>query len=312
MKTSLVTAVLNEEKTIQPLLLSIFQQTQKPDEVIIVDGGSKDKTIKSIKDFKIKFEPASIIRIIVTNGANRAKGRNTGIKLAKNEIIVLTDAGCVLEKNWLAGITAPFINSQIEVVSGYYRGHRAASIFERCVAVYTLVVPERVRLNHFLPSARSMALRKKVWQEAGGFPEEFSLNEDYVFAKKLKKQGRKFYFAKKAIVFWQPRENLLKAFLMFYNFARGDSQAGIFRPKVCLVFLRYLLGGVFLFVGFAKSDIILNTLYMLLIAYIIWAITKNYKYVGHWQAIFYLPILQFAADLAVLAGTIRGILDVKI
>ena len=77
-----------------------------------------------------------------------------------------------------------------------------------------------------------MAIRKRVWEEAGRFPEEFSLNEDYVFTKTLKRMGKKFQFAKGAIVYWKPRENFKKAFLMFYYFAKGDAEARLFRPKV--------------------------------------------------------------------------------
>ncbi len=230
MKVSVVITVLNEEGSILPLLESIFHQTQKPAEVIIVDGGSKDKTVNLINDFKIKFKFNTIIRIIVVNGGNRSVGRNAGIKLAENEIIALTDAGCVLDKNWLKEITAPFDDQTVEVVGGYYKP-QASSIFARCVAVYTLVMPDKVNSDKFLPAARSMAIRQKTWQEVGGFPEEFSLNEDYVFARRLKKRGVKFFFAKAAIVYWQPPQTLKKVFRMFFNFAKGEAQARIFRPK---------------------------------------------------------------------------------
>ncbi|RLG16029.1 glycosyltransferase, partial [Nanoarchaeota archaeon] len=44
MKVSLICTVLNEEDTIEDLLKSIIKQTRRPDEFVIVDGGSKDKT----------------------------------------------------------------------------------------------------------------------------------------------------------------------------------------------------------------------------------------------------------------------------
>ncbi|MBI3069677.1 MAG: glycosyltransferase, partial [Candidatus Levybacteria bacterium] len=42
MKTTFITTVKNEEKTIVPLLYSLFRQSVLPDEIIIVDGGSLD------------------------------------------------------------------------------------------------------------------------------------------------------------------------------------------------------------------------------------------------------------------------------
>lgn len=299
MKVSIVVTVLNEEESIIRLLESIFYQTKKPDEVVIVDGGSKDKTVRLIKEFKN-------IRLVELKGANRPRGRNVGIKMTKNEIIAITDGGCVLDKNWLEEIISPFKDPKVEIVSGYYRV-QAKSVFGKCVGVYTLVMPDRINTREFLPSTRSMAFRKNVWKEAGGFPEKFSLNEDYVFAQILKKTGKKFYFTKRAIVYWKPRENLKKAFLMFYYFAKGDAQASVLRLKVILIFIRYFIGAT-LFVYAFKHPGLFAICYLLVASYILWAIFKNYKYVKHWQAAFFLPLLQFTSDIAIIIGTIRGII----
>lgn len=299
MKVSLVITVLNEEETITSLLESIFSQTKKPDEVIIVDGGSKDKTIQKIREHKEKLDKKGFIRVIEKKGANRPVGRNLGIEAAKEDIIAITDAGCVLDKRWIEEITDPFNDSDVEVVSGYYKT-MASSVFEKCLATYALVMPERINPKEFLPSARSMAIRKSTWRDAGGFPENFPFNEDYVFAHTLKRLGENFYFTKKAIVYWKPRENIQKAFLMFFYFAKGDANAYIFRPKVILIFLRYTIGVLLLFKSLVFS--------LLIILYFIWAILKNYRYVKEWQAFLFLPLLQIASDVAVIAGTIWGTL----
>ena len=99
MRVSLITTVLNEEKTIDVFLDSVAAQTKKPDEVIVVDGGSVDWTIDKLQrrgvsdiNLKIMSEP----------GANRSQGRNAGVKIATGEIVAITDAGCVLDKDWLS------------------------------------------------------------------------------------------------------------------------------------------------------------------------------------------------------------------
>jgi glycosyltransferase involved in cell wall biosynthesis len=48
MKTSLITTVYNEQNSISDFLKSIFEQTLLPDEIVIVDGGSKDQTVQMI------------------------------------------------------------------------------------------------------------------------------------------------------------------------------------------------------------------------------------------------------------------------
>lgn len=302
---SLVITVFNEEKTIVPLLQSIRLQTKKPDEVIIVDGFSKDRTVEKIKEFKKRFDKKGTIRLIKKR-SNRPVGRNLGIERARGRIIAITDAGCILHKNWLREIIRPFEDGAVDVVSGYYRS-QDASPFERSVAAYTLVMPDRINPKNFLPSARSMAMRKSVWKRSGGFPKDFPLNEDYVFAHKLKKLGFKFSFTRKAIVYWKPRENIFKAFLMFYFFALGDSLAGIFRPKVILIFFRYVLVIWLLIISSSLSFyFMLQVISYILMVYIAWAVWKNYKYVKHSSAFLFLPLLQLTSDSAAILGTSVG------
>ncbi len=311
MKVSFVSTVYNEELTIKSLLESLFLQAKFPDEIIIVDGGSTDNTVSEISNFQFPISNIKAkIKLIFKEG-NRSVGRNEAIKISSSEIVVCSDAGCVLDKDWVKNIINPFKNPKIDVVAGYYRGE-GKTIFQKCLIPYVLVMPDRVDTNDFLPASRSMAFKKSIWEKAGKFPEEYSNNEDYAFAKKLKKINANIVFEEKAIVHWIPRNNLKDAFIMFYRFAKGDAESRIFRPKVMLIFLRYL-AVLFLIVFYLifRSYIMLNTLCLILIVYILWSILKNYKYVNDLRAIFYLPLIQFASDIAVIVGTIKGLLSVE-
>lgn len=306
MKISFITTVLNEEKTINVFLDSLSKQTQKPQEVIIADAGSSDQTIKKIKSFQVS-NPTIMIRIIVVKGANRAGGRNEAIKNGSGDIIVCSDAGCILDKNWLKNIIEPFSNPKIDVVAGYYKPI-TKNIFQECLATYTCVMPDRVDLKNFLPSSRSIAFKKSVWQKIGGYTEYLDTCEDLVFAKKLKDAGYKFKTRLDAIVYWPQRKNLKEAALQFYRYAEGDGKARYIRPQTPLLFLRYLIGAGLLVIFFlSKSSFILYLISVILFLYLLWAIVKNFKYVKHWQAVFILPILQFTADFSVMAGFLKGL-----
>lgn len=307
---SLIVTVYNEEETIEHLLDSIVHQTRIPDEVIIVDGGSSDRTVEKIKLKINEFIKKKIdIKVFIKRG-NRAVGRNEAIRKAKGTIILVSDAGCILDKKWIETITKPFQNSSVDVVGGYYKG-LAKTVFQKCLVPYVLVMPERVDENNFLPATRSMAFTKNIWEQVGGFPEKYSYNEDYVFAKSLKKAGAKTIFEKKAIVYWIPRKNIFEAFWMFYKFSFGDVQAGIIRPKVVLIFARYIIFISIIIFSFILSSSFFLLTGTLIFLYFFWAVYKNYTYIKDWRAVFILPSLQITSDLAVMIGSFVGFFNRK-
>lgn len=303
MKISFITTILNEERSINALIDSIISQTREPFEIVIVDAGSTDNTVKIIKEYQKKIRN---LKLIIRKG-NRSVGRNEAIKRAVGDVIVATDAGCSLDKNWIKNITKDLKDANVDVVGGYYIPI-TNSVFERCLAAYTSIMPDKIDIQRFLPSSRSIAFRKSAWSKVGGYPENFRTCEDIIFAKKLKKYF-KITFKENAIVYWPQRENIIEAFKQFFNYALGDGTAHHIRAQTPILYLRYFFGLALLILYFGSN----NSMYfffmiMLLILYIIWAISKNYKYVNALKGLFFLPLLQFVADIAVLLGTSLGLI----
>ena len=306
MKISFITTVFNEEKTINKFLDSLISQSKLPTEIIIVDGKSNDETIQRIKKYASKFKKKRVVFTLVIKKGNRSIGRNEAIKNATGDLIVCSDAGNILDRNWIKNITKPFIDKSVDVVSGYYKG-KAKNIFQKCLIPYVLVMPDKLDPATFLPATRSIAFKKTIWEKIGGFDEELSHNEDYVFARKLKEKGAKIVFAKDAIVYWTPRNSFKEACIMFFRFALGDAEAGIWRTNVLLLLARYFLGLYFLFLSFLyKSVMPFIIISVGIILYLMWAIQKNYKYVRDKRALVILPLLQITADISVLTGTCMG------
>lgn len=307
MKTSFVVTILNESETIESLLNSLASQTKIPNQILIVDGGSTDRTVFKIREFISKHKEVGKRIQLYQKPGNRSIGRNYGVEKATGEIILFSDAGCTLKNNWGEEIIMPFQDKETDVVSGYYEG-KAKSDFQKALIPYVLVMPDKVNPDSFLPATRSMAIRKEVFEGLDGFDEKLSHNEDYAFAKKLEKQKKKIVFTKNAIVYWTPRNNLSQAFNMFYRFAKGDIQAGIVRPQVLFLFARYAIGINVLIAAFiTQNQSLWYAIGVGLILYIIWSIQKNYNYVKKVSALFWLPVIQFTADVSVMLGSIVGL-----
>jgi glycosyltransferase involved in cell wall biosynthesis len=226
MKISLVVPVKNEADSIEQLLRSIAAQTRQPDEVVIVDGGSTDRTPEIIEAWARRHAPANWIRIQRVDEASPGKGRNIGIAAASNEWIALTDAGIRLESTWLERLSNKIgYESSPAIVYGNYEP-LCQTFFERCAAL-AYVSPKQVRGGHLLraPSIASVLLRRPVWQAVGGFP-DLRAAEDLIFMRRIEERSYKTGWAHDATAWWQLQPTLGRTFRKFVSYSRHNVLAG--------------------------------------------------------------------------------------
>jgi len=308
---SLVITVLNEGDTIYDLMDSIAEMSLLPEETVVVDGGSSDDTVDTLKTFAQAKKGAAIGLRIFEQAGNRSVGRNAGIEQAKNDVIAITDAGCTVDEDWLLQLWERYqlhqANQQV-IISGYYQPATAISNFQQAVAPYVLVMPDKVDTATFLPATRSMLITRQAWSALGTFDESKPDNEDYVMAREIKRSQVTLDFASQAIVYWQPVKTLAAFAKMIFRFARGDAVAGLWRWKVGLLFGRYLaaVGLTWWLWRNVSFNVFLFIMTGLAISYLVWAIVKNASYIqkGAWV---WLPILQITSDGAVIWGTMVGL-----
>ena len=84
MKTSVIIPTLNEEKNV-PIVLKDLKKMKCVKEIIIVDGHSKDKTVKIAKRFGCK---------VIYDDKGKGSALREGMKIAKGDIVILMDADC--------------------------------------------------------------------------------------------------------------------------------------------------------------------------------------------------------------------------
>lgn len=92
---SIIIPAFNAEKTIKKTLASIFDQTFKNFEIIVVNDGSKDKTLKILNQYKNK------ITLVKQPNQGAPAARNTGAKLAQGRYILFVDADVILKPDML-------------------------------------------------------------------------------------------------------------------------------------------------------------------------------------------------------------------
>lgn len=326
MKVSVCLAIKNEEKSISPLLDSLLVQTKKPDEIVIVDGASEDRTVQIIRHYQKKNKRIKLLVEKVT----RAGGRNLAVEVARNPIVAFTDGDCVAEKNWLKRITAPFKHKEVDphhqkfgvgvdIVAGFYK-MKQDTVFRKAEALFLGIMPSKFDIS-FLPSTRSIAFRKRIWERIGGFPDgPVNSAEDTDFNYKAVKLGARYSRVKNARVEWSIPESFKGLIVKFFNYSMWDVRYGIWwhptqrysshNIKAILKFVRYGLGILILILAFG-NPLLWLVLGLGLILYIFWAFRKVFLeskdiLAGAWGV-----VLQFTSDFAVMAGFIVGLMTKK-
>jgi len=117
---SIVIPTLNSARTLGPCLQSIFEQDYPKDkvEVIVVDGGSFDKTT----DIAREYRAVKILRNPLRTGE---AGKAVGAEMAKNELIAFIDSDNILPSlNWLKAMVTPFKDQEIAGTEPLYYARR--------------------------------------------------------------------------------------------------------------------------------------------------------------------------------------------
>lgn len=241
---SLIATVLNEGDNIHHLFDSIKRQTRRPDEIVIVDGGSSDDTLAIIAGYAEDLP----LRCFVERGCNISQGRNRAIAEAKGDIIAVTDAGVRLSASWLEKITAPLCSDPALMVVGGFFLADPQTAFEAALGATTLPLAREIDGAAFLPSSRSIAFRKSAADAIGGYPEWLDFCEDLIFDLRLRERCGAFAFAPDAVVYFRPRRNLRQFFRQYYLYARGDGKANLWLKRHLIRYLTYfaLTPGIFI------------------------------------------------------------------
>lgn len=308
MKVSVIITVLNEGPAICRVLDSLAAQTRQPDEVVIVDGGSTDDTVAILQIYADQGHLP--LRVLVEPGANISRGRNVAIAAASGDVIASTDAGVWLAPEWLAELVAPFESGNPpQVVAGFFVPD-PQSVFEIAMGATVLPTLADIDPDRFLPSSRSVAFTRSAWEATGGYPEWLDYCEDLIFDFRLRDLYQPFAFARRAVAHFRPRGSLRSFFKQYYQYARGDGKADLWRKRHAIRYLTYLVvGPLVLVLGWQGSPwwwvagIGLAAVGMFAIPYRrLLPMLRPLGWGERTQAILWVPIIRVTGDVAKMIG----------
>ncbi len=176
---SIIIPTLNEEKYLPKLLESIKEQDFYDYEVIISDAGSKDRTL----------DIANRFGCVIAKGGLPAKGKNSGARIAKGDILLFSDADTIFPKGFLKSNISEFEKRNLSVAGVFVRTFEPG-IFYRFLFDFFYNFPALVSEKFIIHTAVAIFAEKKVFLLLNGFDEDIKIAEDHDLGRRARKFGK--------------------------------------------------------------------------------------------------------------------------
>jgi glycosyltransferase involved in cell wall biosynthesis len=308
---SVVIPARNEEDSIGVLLGDLLNQTLRPNEIVITDGGSTDATREVINEF---MDAGAPVKLICDPNSMPGRARNLAAHAANGEWLAFTDAGIRLSPDWLQALASAAKATSADVVYGTYEPVKD-TFFTECAAI--AYVPPPFQTDDGLVRPRSIVsalMRRVAWQTAGGFPEHLRSAEDLLFMNRVEEAGFRIARTGRAKAFWSIQPNLWLTFKRFVEYSRNNIRAGLFDEWQRTIFFYYALivlsAGAVIFLGL--TGLIVPGLFWLLLmmARAAKALYRNHQsspasLPRNFARLFFVALIIAVLDAAAFAGSIK-------
>ncbi|MHC1601416.1 MAG: glycosyltransferase [Candidatus Nezhaarchaeales archaeon] len=168
---SIIIPTLNEEKYLPRLLESLSKQLLKDFEVIIVDGGSSDKTIEIAMAHADK---------VVIERCNQSKARNIGASISSGKYLVFLDADAAVDPLFLEKARDMFIEYErinTKCIVGRPEPITLTKVGRAAFAFGWLLC----RFKATFPGYMGILVERSIFKRAGGFNPNLAYGEDLDF-----------------------------------------------------------------------------------------------------------------------------------
>jgi cellulose synthase/poly-beta-1,6-N-acetylglucosamine synthase-like glycosyltransferase len=177
---SIVICARNEDDNLAEFLPSIFAQDYPEFEVVVVNDCSYDNTADFLKEFATKHPNLRIVTIKEDEYYSHGKkvALMMGIKGAKNEHMLLTDADCrPNSKDWLRNMMLHF-TGETEIVLGYGAYEKHPGLLNKIIRFDTFLIAQQflsfaLAGKTYMGTGRNLAYKKSLFFKMKGFASHY-------------------------------------------------------------------------------------------------------------------------------------------
>lgn len=211
MRISILIPAHNEELSIAACIQSCLEQSRMPDEIVVVNDGSTDRTGEILASFveDITNVYGNLISVVTIPVATGSKGyaQEYGLKFITGDIFIATDGDTVLHRDFVKYVEEDFRDESVSAIAGYIRSMKY-NWLTACRAVEYVIGQNIHKLaqHHinflFVISGAAGAFRTKDFLKHIPF-EHDTLTEDLDFTYRFHERGLKISYDARVVAFTQ-------------------------------------------------------------------------------------------------------------
>lgn len=226
---SVIIPAYNEGPTIQAAIRSVLRQTYPRFEVIVVDDGSTDDTLRRASQLEGRYGGITV-RVISKSNSGKAGALNTGIANARHPFVLCMDSDSRLSENTMRRAIRHFRHPAVAAVAGNVKVANRLNLWTRLQALeYIEGLNMARRAQGFMRAVNIIpgpigVFRRDVLDRVGGYDSD-TYAEDADLTLKILTAGWRIEYEDAAIAYTEAPEKLLDLIKQRYRWTRGILQA---------------------------------------------------------------------------------------
>lgn len=258
----------NDIKNCIEALLALDYPSEKI-EITVVDDGSTDNTIAVIEQYPVNV-------ILLRKNRQAPFCRNLAAKKAKGKYLAFIDSDCIAGKSWLQELLPVFKNPSVGAVGGLVDSTFQEKKLDRYEKVKSSLnmgkqfrCSNKTDLTFYVPSC-NLLVRKKAFQQVGGFKEHFIVGEDVDLCWRMQEAGFQIEYQPVGKVCHKHRNQIVSFCLRRFDYGTSEpvlQKEHTERKKMMIWGLRDTLFWIFLILSvvFQSKIILLITLAVVIV-----------------------------------------------
>lgn len=300
---SVIICAKNELKNLTEFLPSILNQDYKEFQVIVVNDCSWDETEKYLEEMEKQYAHLKVVNLKEQEKYQHGKkfALSLGIKAAKYDYLLLTDADCITGSNqWINQMVRNFVGNK-EIVIGYGAYSKEPGFLNKWIrldTVFNAMQYLAYALNHnaYMGVGRNLAYKKSLFFKNKGFASHYHImsGDDDLFINEVATKDNTCIEISRTSFTYSKAKTSVSAWIKQKK--RHMSTSGLYKNKHKYLLGLFYLSQLFLYISFVSLLILKLFIKVVVSAFIIrllvqwFVVGKNLKKLGEIDLWWLLPV----------------------